>query len=372
MSRAVILALCLGAASASSGFTNVTHLKTATIAFGASSSNDGVDAFFPASDGSSVGVYISNDGGDDLNYMDGVGATAEAAILMATAVRDVDADMSVIVGGLFGAAISFDAGKDWQKLNIPEIVTQDIKYESGSGLYSLTGASLGVSGAMLSSNGGLNFTMVPVTGLYEPYLRYGSYPTTKTFYVTAGIWGDSVSSENTKKHISARLSISNEGKLIRHEVSDTNSTGYWAQVAKSSDAGETWSIVFEDFESDRYPNDISCYDENTCVFVMEGMGVPQILSTQDGGNTWTIFNDESGGVSLMAARMYGPTEAWVSGGGDVGRMWHTTDLKTWTAYTTDMNDAAEIMSFDFNADQTMAFATGVLRSQLCDMLKLDF
>ena len=92
---------------------------------------------------------------------------------MATAVRDVSgSNMSVIVGGLFGSAISFDGGHEWNKLNMPEMVTQDIKFEKASGLYALTGQSLGQASVGLSSDGGNNFNMIQVDGLYEPYIRY--------------------------------------------------------------------------------------------------------------------------------------------------------------------------------------------------------
>mmetsp|Transcript_19431 Transcript_19431/g.23136 ORF Transcript_19431/g.23136 Transcript_19431/m.23136 type:complete len:385 (-) Transcript_19431:110-1264(-) len=378
----LILSLCLGVSSASSGFSNVSHLETAVLAFGSASSLDGVTSFFPSSDGSTIGVYESFDSGATLDYLDGVGETAEAMILMAAAVRDVpNENMSVITSGLFGSAISKDGGYEWEKLNLPEIVCQDVKYESSSNLYALTGQSLGQPTVAISSDGGNNFDSIIVSGFYEPYIRYGSFPSSDTFYVTAGIWGDDdiengkeISSSKKQKRLTSRLSISDKGTLKYHDeiIHDTNSSGYWAQVAKTVDGGKTWSIIFEDFENDLYPNDIHCYDVNTCTFVLEGAIAPQIVTTQDGGATWTRFTDPSGGVSLMAVRMTGPTEAYVSGGGDVGRMWHTADLVNWNDMTTDISDAVEIFSFALTGDSSVAYATGVLRSQLCSILKLEF
>jgi hypothetical protein len=364
-----VLTLCLGVSAA---FSNVSHLKTATLAFGSASSADGVDSFFPASDGSTVGVYESYASGADLQYVDGVGQIAGAMILMATASRDVGGNLSVVVTGLFGSAISFDGGHEWEKLDIPVMISQDVKYEKASGLYALTGISLSEPTVAVSSDEGNSFEMITVSGLYNSDIRYGSFPSMKTYFVTAGMWGDA-SSVKSEKRLSGRLSISEDGSLIHHLINkDTNTSGYWGQVAKTTDGGATWSIVFEDFESGLYPNDIHCYDENTCTFAMEGMGEPQIITTQDGGATWTRYSDQSGGVSLMAVRMTGPTEAFVAGGGDVGRMWHTTDLVNWSATTTDLQDAASLFSFALSEDLSMGYATGVLRSQLCSILKFEF
>jgi photosystem II stability/assembly factor-like uncharacterized protein len=277
----------------------------------------------------------------------------------------------VVAGGLFGSAISQDGGNTWEKLNMPEMFTQDVKYETASGVYALTGISLGAPKVAVSSDGGNNFDMIPVTGLYNEDIRYGSVPSTKTMYVTAGMWPSTEPAPAAgSKRLTSFLSVNERGELSQSNGQNVTN-GYWAQVAKTSDGGATWSIVFEDFESYLYPNDIHCYDENTCTFALEGGVDPRIMTTTDGGATWTAFTDESGSVSLVAVRMVGPTEAYVAGGGDVGRMWHTTDLKNWVAYTTELTDAASLFSFAITPDQTISFATGVLRSQLCSMLKID-
>lgn len=359
---------------------------------GICTSNDGESMFAPGSSGSSVGVYETSDGGDSLKYDAGVGATAGAAILMAGAVRDESSTkgtLSVLVGGLWGAALSGDAGASWAKLNANPIITQGIKYESGSGYFSMVGVSLGKGVLMVSGDGGASFGTLPVTGLFENEdVRYGSCPTASTCYVTAGLWGSSSASD--KRHrLTSRFAIGAKGELLVGEPGPRaavvgpdgskrapqgyNETGYWGQVAKTSDGGATWSLVLDDFESDQYPNDISCFDEATCVVVFEGLGAPRALSTTDGGATWTTFTAaDSGATSLMTALMVGPTEAYVAGGGLVGTVWHTTDLATWTASTTLATDAATLLSFTLNANGEVAYATGALRSQLMSILKLEF
>ena len=95
------------------------------------------------------------------------------------------------------------------------------------------------------------------------------------------------------------------------------------------------------------------------------------MSTTDGGATWATFTDPSGaGMSLMAVRMTGPTEAWVAGGGDTGRVWHTTDLVNWEKYETASTDAIMLLSLAIGGDGKSAFATGFLRSQLCSVLTI--
>ena len=201
--------------------------------------------------------------------------------------------------------------------------------------------------------------------------RYGSFPTTNTFYVTAGMWGDSAN--KSPRQLTARLSVGADGRLVTSDLGDYPTTGYWAQVAKTTDAGATWSIVFEDFDSDLYPNDIHCYDASTCSFVMEGMGAPQVVTTTDGGATWSRFTD-SRGSSLMTVRMHGPSEVWAVGGGDKGRMWHTTDMVTWEAYEMDakLTEPVALLSVAFNGDKTIAYGTGALRSQVCSIHKFEF
>mmetsp|Transcript_16790 Transcript_16790/g.21794 ORF Transcript_16790/g.21794 Transcript_16790/m.21794 type:complete len:375 (+) Transcript_16790:81-1205(+) len=369
--QSTLFSLCVGVSVASSNmFSNVTQMGTAIIAYGTATSSDGVSCFYPGSadSGTELGVYESFDGGNTLEFVDGVGEVAEALLLMAAASRDINGqNLSVIVGGLLGSAISMDGGHVWEKLNIPVMVTQDVKYEKASGLYTLTGTSRTEAAVAISNDGGSNFDVITVSGLYEPYPRYGSFPSSQTFYVTAGGWEET----SIDTHLTSRLSISEDGSLKQHQSGDSSYS--WAQVAKTTDGGATWSIIYENFKTGYYPNDIHCYDENTCTFAIEGLDLlPRILTTQDGGDTWNSFIDTSGSESLIGVRMTGPTEAFVAGGGDVGRIWHTTDLVNWDEYTTNVTDAVGIFSFALTEDTSTVYATGVLRSEICAMLKLEF
>jgi photosystem II stability/assembly factor-like uncharacterized protein len=339
--------------------------------------------FVGGSDGGSVGIIESFDGGATMEYDDTVGLEAQAFLLMATAVKNADdsTGYSVLAGGLLGAALSVD-GHTWSKVG-PEIVTQDIKYEAASGLYTMAGTFVSAAsgaGLAVSADGGATFTTVAASGFYQglSYVRYGTAPTTSTFYVTVGTWGASAAPtpKAGERALTSRLSVGADGRVsqraARGDATDDATAGFWAQVLKTADGGATWSVVFEDTTSGFYPNDIHCFDADSCAFVVEGVGAPMVITTTDGGASWDTHPDDSGSVSLMAVRMTGPTEVWAAGGGDKGRLLHTVDLASWAALETDPSDAVLLSSFAFTNGGASAFATGVLRSQLCSIVKLDF
>ena len=66
-------------ARAFSGFSNVTHVETATIAMGIATSFDGLTMIAPgSSDGASIGFFESFDGGASVEYDDAsVGYTSK-------------------------------------------------------------------------------------------------------------------------------------------------------------------------------------------------------------------------------------------------------------------------------------------------------
>ncbi len=70
--------------------------------------------FVPGSDGGSIGVIESFNGGASISYDKTVGPTAKAPMLMAGATEDLQSGYNVIVGGLLGAASSND-GLTWTK-----------------------------------------------------------------------------------------------------------------------------------------------------------------------------------------------------------------------------------------------------------------
>jgi len=64
---------------------------------------------------------------------------------------------------LWSWEVFLDAGVTWQPLGgIPEVITQDVKYQSGSGLYSVTGVFLNKPAVAVSASASTNFSVIEV------------------------------------------------------------------------------------------------------------------------------------------------------------------------------------------------------------------
>jgi hypothetical protein len=226
-------------------FKNVTHLDNAVIAFGAATTN-GNDMYIPASDGSSVGVIESHDAGATTTYM----VDPLAPILMAAGASSE----TVMVGGLLGLGLSNDFGTSFTQImpNVAKAVTtQDIKFETASGLFGLTGNINGVGAVAVSADQGVTWstsdieTTPPLINSQD--VRYASFPTADTWYATAGFWGDDTSSNSEVggRRLSRGLKIGADGKMSTVQPTSTYS-GAWATVVKTTDGGSTWTTVFND------------------------------------------------------------------------------------------------------------------------------
>lgn len=186
----------------------------------------------------------------------------------------------------------------------------------------------GISGVAHSSDNGATWTVseVPI-GM----VRYGSFPTKDTWYVTSGMWGDSVSSDKTSTHMSSLISVANGKTAIKDKLelkNFNNSTlgadGYWGAISKTTDGGATWNVVFHSSDSDVYYfNGISCSSETHCVAVAEG-NVYVAFMTSDGGATWKETLTSSGNVpdnlvSMMGAAWQDDNNGWLAGVAKDGR-----------------------------------------------------
>lgn len=358
-------------------FSNVTILAKTAISFGATSENAGANGLVPGSDGGASLMYEITGA---TGVIDKVPLTVGGLLFMAVG---GDGESTSIAGGLFGAAISTDNGATYEAVDFGKrlLTSQDVKYEASSGLFAVTGGFIGdpVSFALSSDLGqtwdvvSADASLIHDTGAG---LRYGSYPSSETFYVTAGFWNDTEAGLNQHR-LTSMLSIETEtGELsmkpLEYDANDDESgLGWWGQVLKTSDGGASWSVVYEDIDNGFYPNDIHCVDEDTCTFVMEGQGAPRIFSTTDGGANWDMFEDTSGGISLMAVRMTESGETWAAGGGDQGRFWHgAAGGNGYDAYTVPRATAAMVTAFsDMTAD--IVYATGALASNLCSVFTIQ-
>jgi len=180
--------------------------------------------------------------------------------------------------------------------------------------------------------------------------RYGAYPSTSTFFLSAGEWPENVNpaessdvyQKTSRLHIN-RKTMSAELFPANGERTAPNDPGWRAQIVKSTDGGKTWVSQFYD-EGNFYFNQIGCTDVNHCCAVGEAdsSSAPGIrfYCTWDGGKTWTrtLFNPNPS-LSVMSLRWIDKNTGW-AGGGDMspftftGYFWLTTDGgHTWTNQT---------------------------------------
>jgi hypothetical protein len=245
-------------------------------------------------------------------------------------------------------------------------------------------AAVGTWGLLTETNGpavsydaGAVFTAINITEL-QTEGRYGAFPTKSTWFITAGDWpSDDNANAFSYTKAGARVDPSNYVEQIalgatlvkrrasrvhllqepggalkwatvkRGRLHAANGGGeYQAQIAKTSDSGKTWSVVFSDF-GEYYFNGIECATDMDCCAVAEDEGPPMnnatdagayVFCTTDGGATWTEnLHDLKTGASLIDIAAFSPQEYWAVGGqfGAVSSQYpfffHTTDAgATWT------------------------------------------
>jgi len=202
----------------------------------------------------------------------------------------------------------------------------------------------GEDGVAISSNSGATFDFINITEL-ETDSRYGAYPTTSVWYISAGQWPDNGKAEPDVHYLNKRVSINT--RTHKHTIHNKTTSaapsddGWAAQIVKTTDGGKTWSSVYYS-TGQFYFNQIACGSASHCCAVGEAdtSSAPgiRILCTWDAGTTWTTtlrMND--GDMSIMAIEFQSDQEAWAAGGNMQtfdGFFWHTLDGgKTWQADT---------------------------------------
>eukprot|EP01040_Poterioochromonas_malhamensis_P012089 gene12089-13218_t len=173
------------------------------------------------------------------------------------------------------------------------------------------------------------------------YARYGSFPSTNTWYVTSGNWphqSDDKLTNGIVERVSARISVyynvgDNTPQITFLSARNLLGT-YPGAISKTTDGGATWTKVF-DSNGQFAINQIDCFDEQNCYATGENGKKAVIVKTTDGGANWSNVMTLDGPKSLSAVRMISATEVWVSGGEPssgpyaskeiVGNYFHTSD-----------------------------------------------
>ena len=272
------------------------------------------------------------------------------------------------------------------------------------------------NGVALSVDGGKTYVAENITVIVADS-RYGAFPTDTTFFVAAGDWpgegqdddpqcddppcgysgslfkrhGDLVNPEHYTtlvptgsrlvKAKGSRLHLLQTSKddlsslqwavVKREDVIAANAgkgagpniTSWEAQIAKSEDAGKTWTKVFSKFGA-YYLNDIECTSVNTCCAVAEtGSGTngtdgggAYILCTEDGGTTWKeehVNTDTD--ASLIGIAAISEKEFWAVGGHlglitvQYSQFYHSEDAgSSWTR----LDDPNGNFTFNYAIDLT--------------------
>jgi len=288
-------------------------------------------------------------GGDAMMFLDiAMGSGTNGVVGGVGLLTIVPGTEYTLDGNSFNASIDIELDSECQSV-------EDITGVSGG--YGLAGQYGDANGVAISTDYGVTYSHVDCGKALNDTLptRYGSFPSGKTWYLTAGTWPDTNervtrTESTTTTRLSQKVSVeyNHITKETRHIVNTQriNTThqvgkdnGYYAGVAKTSDGGATWTLVYYN-KNNFYPNAISCPSEDVCFMVCESEDDrPQpgsrILYTGDGGKTWTVqLYNQGGAFSLMAVRCITGLECWAAGGemdsSFTGQFFHTTDGgKTW-------------------------------------------
>jgi hypothetical protein len=349
MRVALILAVVVCAVAAQKNWT-ITHYNFATI---------GIAVAFPQKDQGIVPVAMSDgsafvwettNGGKTFaavpNAVDAGFFTAAAAGGTTGVVGDaLSLECSDLANGSYSfSRATIKSGKRdvllWESQNVEVFPDQNTYGCAGQ-----DGA--GVNGVAVSGPNCYTWNAINISELVTES-RYGAYPSATTWYISAGQWpgNDSLAAAhpNIVKMLTKNIALVRaEDGSVHHEVlwdenaprgkPGQNDNGWIAQIAKTTDAGQTWTSVFEDW-GNFYFNQITCPSEDHCCAVGEGdqtSSAPgiRIWCTVDGGNTWqNSFFDANPNFSIMAIQYISENEFWAAGGdfqGFKGYLWHTVD-----------------------------------------------
>jgi photosystem II stability/assembly factor-like uncharacterized protein len=367
--------------------------NVATICTGISCTSDKICYIPVAANGVGTNILHSSDGGDTWT------PTVEEPF--ALLLLDIAAEnLNVVALGALTLEYSTDGALDFYSssgvIGAGQCI-RSIPGTSGFGAVGDWGLFSESNGPAISMNGGMNFTADNITSL-QADSRYGAFPTSTEWIIAAGDWPGEGSDDNTQtsttpanfrrlwirpgtivqpKHYTTK--ITSGSKLVKtagsrlHLLQAPDGTLLWAQVrrdsvlaanahddaffygqapntweaqlARTSDAGQTWNVVFSKVGA-FYFNDIACIDANNCCVVAEtGTGTNGtdgagtfIYCTTNGGVDWTETNvNPDPDSSLIGIDHIGPNEYWAVGG-ELGLItplyttfWHTTDSGvTWT------------------------------------------
>jgi len=230
---------------------------------------------------------------------------------------------------------------------------------------------------------------IPTSILNQTFqlVRFGAFPSEKTWYVSAGTFPTTPSpspmkgnKNSTHKRVTHRVTVSEKDYSFEDHTNDVPPVDcsvdptncFSGAIVKTTDGGDTWTKVWENVNTgdNIYNNGIHCISETHCVAAMEGLK-SQIMVTRDGGRTWKVTHEaDDPASSLIAVRMLDENEVWVSGGemknSFAGEFWHSLDGgDTWTVESI---RGLYIFSFDMVSRQS-GYAVALTQASGVSLLK---
>jgi hypothetical protein len=288
-----------------------------------------------------------------------------------------------VVGGMMDTQYSNDHWDTWNVSGPVKFISQSastILGKQDSTFFGLAGNDiLGHNGVAISVDGGKTFKFNNVSALVTDS-RYGSFPSRNVWYLSAGMWGSSTpqSEDATVAHeLTAHINVHKNGKksFSKRSLASASAAptpGWIAQIVTTKDGGKTWTSSFVD-EGNLYFNGISCGSETSCCASADGVAGSYIYCTSD-GKTWSqkLFNAGPAN-SLLAMDAVGPMEYWAGGGemdkNFMGVFYHSTDGgNTWTNQTVHNIYVDDI---DF-ADATHGWASTLDRDEQSGLARFGY
>mmetsp|Transcript_110234 Transcript_110234/g.321022 ORF Transcript_110234/g.321022 Transcript_110234/m.321022 type:complete len:387 (-) Transcript_110234:119-1279(-) len=226
-----------------------------------------------------------------------------------------------------GPYLSSDQGESWTHVAGAVNPAQSVQAFNGDS-FGITGEFSTqelryFGGVIMSTDKGATWNSYEIDG--AQYARYGDFPSATTWYVTEGGWPTGAGAEafaHAAPNLEEGYELSANIRVGKQDNSNKKaSTGYTANIWKTSDGGKTFEKVFSSAATDSfYFNAISCGSETSCVAVAEGevpdtkIIIPQSFAyhTENGGKTWKkVFDGGDAYKSLMGVKMVNELEGWM-------------------------------------------------------------
>ena len=274
--------------------------------------------------GEGPAILKSTDGGHNWSVCNATFGP-DLLLLAATAAED-----AIVVTSIFGELYSDDDGNTFH-LAVGGGMSQSARYVGVNGdggkRFAVTGSYGGKNGVAISNDGGKLYKAY-TSDVFFTYARYGAFPTDDIWYVAAGEFPNTNSSQAVRPDLAPRYRRSEfmgaDGRFPAKydHTADPNVSGYKAQLVKTTDGGNTWTTLFAQNDT-FYFNGIDCNPSNPnhCCAVGESADGPAagayIYCTFDGHNfnrTFAAPYTSSKGFSLLDVRFANETFAWAVGG----------------------------------------------------------